>query len=134
MKSLTLKAPWGWAIIHAGKDIENRTWATRHRGTIWVHTGQGEDSSAFEAPAIKEALLRAPERTQGHWFLRGFVLGEVDVVDVHHAEECRKPDGSLCSPWAENDQYHWRLKNPRAFACPFPEVGKQGLWEAPVNR
>ena len=28
MKALTIKQPWAWAIIHAGKDIENRDWVT----------------------------------------------------------------------------------------------------------
>ena len=134
MKALTLQAPWGWAIIHAGKDVENRTWATRYRGGIWAHTGKTEDARGLELPAIKEAFAAAPELIQGHWFLRGYVLGTVDVVEVHHADECRRPDGSLCSVWAEPNRYHWVLRNPRHFACPFPERGAQGLWEAPVNR
>ena len=25
-RALTLKQPWPWAIVHAGKDVENRTW------------------------------------------------------------------------------------------------------------
>ena len=25
--ALSIRAPWAWAIFHAGKDIENRTWA-----------------------------------------------------------------------------------------------------------
>lgn len=26
MKVLTIKQPWAWAIIHGGKDLENRNW------------------------------------------------------------------------------------------------------------
>ena len=26
MKALTLRHPWAWAIVHCGKDVENRTW------------------------------------------------------------------------------------------------------------
>lgn len=26
MKALSIRQPWAWAIIHAGKDVENRDW------------------------------------------------------------------------------------------------------------
>ena len=28
MKALSIRQPWAWAILHAGKDIENRDWRT----------------------------------------------------------------------------------------------------------
>jgi len=28
MKAITIKQPWAWAIVFAGKDIENRSWRT----------------------------------------------------------------------------------------------------------
>mgnify|MGYP006363525131 CR=1 FL=1 len=34
MKALSIRAPWWWAILYAGKDIENREWATRFRGPV----------------------------------------------------------------------------------------------------
>lgn len=134
MKAITLMSPWAWAIIHAGKDVENRTWTTGHRGTIWVHAGLREDETAQATPAILSAMAKASAHFLRHMDLRGYVLGTVQIARVHHANDCRKPDGTLCSPWALPDMHHWELVNPVPFACPFPERGKQGLWEAPVNQ
>lgn len=30
--ALSVRQPWAWAIIHAGKDIENRTWQAVNHG------------------------------------------------------------------------------------------------------
>jgi hypothetical protein len=49
MKALTLWQPWSWAIAHAGKRIENRTW--RPLGCvinqqIAIHAGKQLDLDA----------------------------------------------------------------------------------------
>ena len=31
MKALSIRPPWAWAILHAAKDVENRTWKTNIR-------------------------------------------------------------------------------------------------------
>lgn len=30
MKALSIRQPWAWLILHAGKDIENRDWSNRY--------------------------------------------------------------------------------------------------------
>ncbi|RZJ91586.1 MAG: ASCH domain-containing protein, partial [Chryseobacterium sp.] len=37
MKSLSIKQPWASLIASGIKDIENRTWATKYRGRIYIH-------------------------------------------------------------------------------------------------
>jgi len=44
--ALSVRQPWAWAIIHAGKDIENRSWhavdrGTMRRGRIAIHAAKG---------------------------------------------------------------------------------------------
>ena len=44
--ALSVRQPWAWAIIHAGKDIENRSWQAVNRGLdqrgrIAVHAAKG---------------------------------------------------------------------------------------------
>lgn len=91
--ALSVRQPWAWAIIHAGKDIENRSWqAVNHgltkRGRIAIHASKGmakqeyEDSRDF----INEVLaaspdfgLRCPPALD---LLRGGIIGTVEVVDV----------------------------------------------------
>lgn len=30
MKALSIRQPWAWLILHAGKDVENRDWSSRY--------------------------------------------------------------------------------------------------------
>lgn len=46
MKALSIRQPWCWAILHAGKDIENRDWRPRNpgvwfRGEFLIHASSG---------------------------------------------------------------------------------------------
>lgn len=50
--ALSIRQPWAWLIIHAGKDIENRTWPTTFRGKCLIHAGKtmtvGEYTDALD--------------------------------------------------------------------------------------
>lgn len=37
MKALSIRQPWAWAILQAGKDIENRDWGDRYPGLHDAH-------------------------------------------------------------------------------------------------
>src|ERR1039458_10791672 len=37
MKALSIRQPWAWAILYAGKDIENRDWNDRYPGLADAH-------------------------------------------------------------------------------------------------
>lgn len=41
MKAISIRQPWAWAILHAGKRIENRSWYCRYRGPILIHASKG---------------------------------------------------------------------------------------------
>ncbi len=75
MKGLTVRQPWAWAIIHAGKNIENRSWTNRHVvGTIAIHAGSGLDSL--------DGLPRGVKKPNSDELLHGAIIGVVDVVAV----------------------------------------------------
>jgi hypothetical protein len=40
MKAPSIKQPWVRAILREGKDIENRTWQSKHRGSIALHASE----------------------------------------------------------------------------------------------
>ncbi len=40
-KALSIRQPWAWAIINAGKDVENREWHTTFRGPVCIHASKG---------------------------------------------------------------------------------------------
>lgn len=37
MKAISIRQPWASLIVHHGKDIENRDWASKHRGPLLIH-------------------------------------------------------------------------------------------------
>lgn len=153
MKALTVQQPWAWAIVHGGKDIENRTQAWSYRGLLAVHAGNRISERGTTSRLVNEALHRvAPADQHGErspW-LRGFIIGVVDLVDVHVATpEHIGPDGrrvDFCcdSHWAESsyaehggrtrrDIVHMVLENPRPLAEPIPCRGALGLWTVPAG-
>jgi hypothetical protein len=46
MKAFSVRQPWAWVILQAGRDIENRTWPTRYRGRVLVHASRTYASEA----------------------------------------------------------------------------------------
>lgn len=84
MMGLTLMQPWAWAIAHAGKDVENRTWAPNRKfigQRIAIHAGRNYDSDAhafFDAlgidwrrPACRETGIVATATLRGVLGLQG---------------------------------------------------------------
>lgn len=52
--ALSVRQPWAWAIIYAGKDIENRSWqAVNHglkiRGEICIHAAKGMTQAEYDS-------------------------------------------------------------------------------------
>lgn len=74
MQTISIQQPWAWAIFHAGKDIENRTWVTTHRGPILIHTGKTYDR---EGHRYIEDILGIPVPGK---LLRGGIVGMVDIT------------------------------------------------------
>jgi hypothetical protein len=74
MKCLSIRQPWAWAILHADKDVENRTWATDYRGPILLHAGQKlEDQAVSEIEAAFGLIV--PDDLP-----RGGIVGAVRIV------------------------------------------------------
>lgn len=117
IRALSVRQPWPWAIFHAGKDVENRSWPTRHRGRLLIHAAATVDKAAVAA--ARKAGWRVPGRLPC-----GVLVGEVWLVDcVRHAR----------SEWAEPGQWHWLLSRPRAFGRPVPWTGARRLFTVPAD-
>lgn len=127
--ALSIRQPWAWAIIHVGKDIENRTWDTKVRGTILVHASGGMTRREYDdfvdvanfvndvVPPLKRFTFPALPDLQ-----RGGIIGTVEIVD------CVKDS---TSPWFFGP-FGFVLKNPKPM--PFvPLKGKLGFFEVPES-
>ena len=149
MRILTVRQPWAWAIIHGGKNVENRTQRWSYRGPLAIHAGQRWSYRGGFSPLVIDAARRAGlgdwAAHDGQGILRpsaplslpaGAIIGVVDLVDIHTAEQ-----GCCDSPWAEYlppDPWatpprrvtHLVLTNQRPVE-PIPCRGALGLWTVP---
>lgn len=136
--ALSIRQPWAWLILHGGKDIENRKWATSRRGRILIHAGKAVDSAAlraFEAgrnpvtgdplpPRVAEAIHRLPWRggvcERGPDLPLGGIVGAVDIIDCIEGSD---------SAWFQGP-HGFVLRDPRPL--PFvPLSGKLGFFKVP---
>lgn len=116
MKALSIMQPWAYAILHLGKDIENRTWRTHYRGPLLVHAGKKIDTAAVER--LTDIGFTLPRR-----FDRGGIVGEIELVDCV-PEESLDPDRQ----WA-NGPFCWVLRNPMPAKSFQPCRGQLGIFE-----
>lgn len=118
VRALTVRQPWAAAIIHGGKDIENRTYLRSYRGRLLIHAARGEDPDGFLDPRVKDAGIG------GVLSPRREIIGHVDLTDAHRAVD------GCCAPWGNpgDDVVHFVLRDPVAFARPIPTIGRLGLW------
>jgi hypothetical protein len=125
MRALTVQQPHAHAIMHLGKNVENRSCRTRYRGALAIHAGLAVDQYAGGVVYEWRRALEGPDED----LPRGVVLGVVQLVDTHHADECR----TQCSPWGRPSAWHWVLEEPRPIGALFPARGNLGLWLLPAD-
>lgn len=134
MRALTLHQPWAWAIAHADKRIENRTWYPPSEllgREIAIHAGKrfDEAGAAWMTSGMGsgcEDRLPVPE-------VADTVFGAVVAVARLYAATERRPDES--DPrrrwWA--GPVGWLLQDVVALPTPVPCRGAQGLWILPAD-
>lgn len=121
MKALSIRQPWAWLILNAGKDIENREWPTKFRGRFLIHASKG---------------MTRDEYTDGVWTLedtesrivlppfecleRGGIVGTAMLTDCVQKS---------ASPWFFG-RYGFEIRD--AMPLPFrPFKGALGFFEVP---
>ena len=111
---LSIRQPWAWLIAQGYKDVENRTWRTKHRGTIYIHASQTIDTLAVSV--FKEEL---PDITFPKRFDTGGIIGRAELID------CVTEHGS---EWFEGP-YGFVMANPELVDY-YPLKGKLRLFHA----
>ncbi|RKQ95447.1 ASCH domain-containing protein [Maricaulis maris] len=115
MKALSIRQPWVWAILHAGKDVENRSWSTRYRGLVALHAAKSVDKTAHHA--FLEQGHPLPGSEAGSAWLGAYV-GTARLVDVVTQSDSR---------WWQGP-YGFVLSDVVAFDTPIPATGRLGLF------
>jgi hypothetical protein len=124
MKAISVQQPWAWAILFAGKDVENRSWRTNHRGPILIHAGKKIDKDGVKW--LKEQGIEVPGDLP-----TGCYVGKVDIIGCREIKVLEW-DNSQRNKWASGP-YCWILDQPRAFNEPVPARGQLGIFRAPLE-
>ncbi|MFV2172406.1 hypothetical protein ACFHW2_11510 [Actinomadura sp. LOL_016] len=136
-RGLTLRQPWAFAVAHAGKRIENRTWTTHYRGLVAIHAGAStgtrhEAESAVTRVAERSGLTE--EQVQAGMRVRSAILAVARLTDVCSGSlrtGYNSPPLCDCGPWAVNGQRHLVLTDVHVLSRPEPCRGALGLWHLP---
>lgn len=128
--AISVRAPWWWAILNLGKDIENRPRPWRHRGRVWLHASawwslEGVEEEWRAVRACYTASGGQPGDTGITWRdmknAGGAIVGSVELGGAVMESE---------SPWFFGP-YGIKLANPVALAQPVPCKGALGLFRLP---
>jgi hypothetical protein len=110
LRALSIRQPWAHAILHLGKDVENRPMSRNYRGRILIQasltTTDDERAAARKLGLDSDGLVR------------GAIVGDVEIIDCVRNSK-RK--------WAIRGQWHRILSNPRVLAKPIQFKGALGF-------
>ena len=138
MKALSVRQPWASAIIHCGKDIENRTRRIHYRGPLLIHASKHKPTKkelvgfadfifcvfGDREPGFCGKLIASVMRESGP---RGGIIGQVEVL---YGCVTKSESPWFCGPYSPwfCGPYGLVLANPKPL--PFREYkGRLGLFE-----
>ena len=132
MKALSIRQPWAWAILHAGKRIENRSWslpeAMRNKRVL-IHASKGctrdEYTDAVEYIRSVARMMSVPPLNE---LPRGAIVGAMSLIG------CRPPcDWREAVDWHVPSQHGIELASIMAIAEPIPCKGALGFFNVPAE-
>lgn len=122
--ALSIRQPWAWLILNAGKDIENRDWKTTFRGNCLIHASKSGTRRDYDE-AIDFLVDRGLDRLQSDLpaldqLEKGGIVGAVEIIGCTDNSE---------SPWFIGE-HGFILRNPK----PLPFIaykGRLGFFNVP---
>lgn len=132
--ALTLIQPWGHAIAHLGKWIENRGWCPPRSALgarICIHAGAKCDRDSIDmlrthghvVPQVPDARAIVATTVIGGWVRDPRCYSET----LTRLEAAR----ALASEWYVPGQVAWVLRDTIPLSTPIPCKGALGLWHVP---
>ena len=118
VRMLTVKRPWSWSLIYAGKNIENRKQYSSYRGLLLIHAGQGTDQAGIEF--LRSLGIEPPAEA----FQAGHIVGSVRVTGCVSGSSSR---------WAKPGMWHIQVSDPRPATQLVTARGNLGLQMPPAD-
>ena len=113
---LSVRQPWAWAIACGRKKVENRTWSTPYRGTVYIHA-----SSIVERNGVDWIRRKFMVVVPGH-LPKCAVVAVAELKDVVTRRQAARFGKRFEGP------YGFVLTNIRPLRTPVRTLGKRGLY------
>lgn len=134
MKAITVQQPWAGLLVLGIKRYETRSWNTKHRGRIAIH------SSAKVTAEGKQLMDELCEMFPDRFFegsrayemctSTGHVLGLVKIEDTYSTNVTKpKNPGELMLGDYSPGRWFWWCREPEAYLTPIPATGRLMIWE-----
>lgn len=134
MKALTVQQPWAGLIVLGIKTCETRSWNTKHRGQLAIHSSAKMTKEGEKL--LKELMKEAPEQffkdSEAYKTCTelGAILGTVSIRETYSTNDSTPTTGTekRLGDYSPN-RYFWHCVNPAKFASPIHAKGALSLWE-----
>jgi hypothetical protein len=140
MKAITLWQPWASLVALGPKKVETRSWTTKHRGELAIHSasampsrylGRSRYGKEF-GDQLQQVLGCPPHELMSKTMAlpRGFVLCIVRLLDVIPVDRCREDLSERERIFGNYDdgRYAWFLEMVHVLKEPVPAKGNRMLW------
>lgn len=130
--ALTLSQPYASLVALGVKQIETRSWSTRHRGRLLIHAGRAKVDRELERRMLDRELL--PWRWTGPGTPLGVIVAVAQLVDVRpvtpELRDALTPLELELGDYAPG-RYAWLLADVTPLPTPVPARGRLMLWDGP---
>ncbi|MFT9597857.1 ASCH domain-containing protein [Mesobacillus sp.] len=141
MKVLSMIQPWASLFVLGESQYETRSWRTKYRGPLAIHTSKKIDKGVCSHVAIKSLLLKHGFKTEN--LPTGVIIAVCQLVNCLRVMENNETwavleDGRTVSG---NDfflgdykvgGYVWEVRDMKMLDRFIPAKGRLGLWEYEV--
>jgi hypothetical protein len=127
MFAISLLQPWAWAILWAGKDIENRTWdlpAQFVGRRVMLRASKRVSRDEFDGAADMIEGVSGVRVSSYELVPMGALVGAVTFTGSIHP-------GNDGVRWHFPDQFCWIVHDAKPLPEPIPCKGMLGFWRIP---
>jgi hypothetical protein len=121
IRALSVRQPWAHAIIHLGKDVENRSRRWNYSGPLLIHASGHHEPNPHRL--LREYMANPPSHRKLLSLEKSAIIGVVDLFDYVKDSNSR---------WAQKGDWHLLLRDAHPMK-PVECKGKLGLWIPPPS-
>lgn len=142
MKVISIIQPWATLIALGEKQFETRSWRTKHRGELAIHSSKKTDKKICQLEPYRSTLEKHGYSEKN--LPVGVILATCNLSDCFKVTEdlgtgATLDDGHFVSgneymfgDFSEG-RFAWKLTDVEMLKDPIPAKGQLGLWESKVK-